>query len=49
MRSVREPHWVVELNIAGCRIQRWAQRRRELLVPNPRTFAPPEASEAGAA
>lgn len=25
--------WVVELNIAGCRILRWAQKRRHLLRP----------------
>lgn len=25
------PHWLVELNIAGCRINRWAQKRRHLL------------------
>lgn len=30
--------WVVELNIAGCRIRRWADKRRYLLAPDPRSF-----------
>lgn len=30
--------WFVELNIAGCRIRRWADRRRHLLAPDPRSF-----------
>lgn len=31
-------HWVVELNFAGCRISRWAEKRRHLLGLNPRSF-----------
>jgi len=34
--------WMVELNIAGCRIRRWADRRRHLLAPVPRSFVAPE-------
>lgn len=37
------PEWVVELNFAGCRILRWAEKRRHLLGLNPRTFAHREA------
>lgn len=36
----RPQHWIVELNIGGCRIRRWAQKRRHLLGLHPRTFAP---------
>lgn len=32
------PHWLVELNFAGCRISRWAQKRRHLLGLSPRSF-----------
>lgn len=44
MQKVREPApiWAVELNIPGCRIRRWANRRRELLGLSPKTFSPPE-------
>ena len=35
----RPPHWLVELNFAGCRISRWAEKRRHLLALNPRSFA----------
>lgn len=31
--------WVVELNFAGCRIQRWAEKRRHLLGLNPSALA----------
>ncbi len=34
------PEWVVELNFAGCRILRWAEKRRHLLGLSPRSFAP---------
>lgn len=30
--------WVVELNILGCRISRWADKRRHLLAPDPRSL-----------
>ena len=32
--------WVVELNLGGLRIRRWAQKRRHLLAPDPRSFMP---------
>lgn len=34
--------WVVELNIGGWRIRRWADKRRHLLAPDPRSFMPRE-------
>lgn len=34
--------WMVELNILGCRFRRWADRRRHLLAPDPRSFTPRE-------
>jgi len=34
--------WVVELNFVGWRIRRWAERRRHLLAPDPRSFVPRE-------
>lgn len=34
--------WVVELNFAGCQIRRWAQKRRHLIAPDPRSFTPRE-------
>lgn len=34
--------WVVELNFLGCRIRRWVDKRRHLLAPDPRSFAPRE-------
>ena len=37
------PEWVVELNFAGCRIQRWAEKRRHLLGLNPSALALPHA------
>jgi len=36
--AVRPQHWVVELNIGGCQIRRWAQKRRHLLSLRPRTL-----------
>ena len=39
--AVEPHHWVVELNIAGCRIRRWAAKRRHLLGLSPGTFTPP--------
>ncbi len=39
--------WVVELNFAGCRIRRWAEKRRHLIAPDPRSFAPRELEPAG--
>ncbi len=30
--------WVVELNLGGLRIRRWALKRRHLLAPDPRSF-----------
>jgi hypothetical protein len=33
--TVRPQHWVVELNIGGCQIRRWAQKRRHLLGLRP--------------
>jgi hypothetical protein len=30
--------WVVELNLGGLRIRRWASKRRHLLAPDPRSF-----------
>lgn len=30
--------WVVEMNLGGLRIRRWAIKRRHLLVPDPRSF-----------
>ena len=30
--------WVVELNFVGCQIRRWAEKRRHLLAPDPRSF-----------
>ena len=33
------PHWLVELNFAGCRISRWAEKRRHLLGLIPRSFS----------
>ena len=35
--------WAVELNFAGCRIQRWAEKRRHLLGFNPSALALPHA------
>ena len=32
--------WVVELNLPGYRIRRWAEKRRHLIAPNLRSFAP---------
>lgn len=32
--------WVVELNIGSWRIRRRAHKRRHLLAPDPRSFAP---------
>jgi hypothetical protein len=32
--------WVVELNFGGLRISRWAEKRRHLLAPDPRSFMP---------
>jgi hypothetical protein len=29
--------WVVELNLGGLRIRRWAGKRRYLLAPDPRS------------
>lgn len=34
--------WVVELNIGGLRIRRWAEKRRHLLAPDPRSFMRPQ-------
>ncbi len=34
--------WVVELNILGFRLRRWTEKRRHLLAPDPRSFAPRE-------
>ena len=34
-------NWVVELNFAGCRIQRWARKRRHLLGLGTQAFALP--------
>lgn len=36
--------WIVELNIAGCRIRRRADKRRHLLAPDPRSFVRRELS-----
>ena len=30
--------WLVEFNFAGCRINRWAEKRRHLIAPDPRSF-----------
>jgi len=30
--------WVVELNLGGLRIRRWASKRRYLLAPDPRSL-----------
>ena len=30
--------WQVEFNFAGCRINRWAEKRRHLIAPDPRSF-----------
>lgn len=35
--------WVVEVNFAGCRFLRWAEKRRHLLGLNPRSFVAPPA------
>lgn len=39
--------WVVELNFAGYRIRRWAEKRRHLIAPDPRSFAPREFEPVG--
>jgi hypothetical protein len=39
--------WVVELNFAGCRISRWAEKRRHLIAPNPRSFSARELEPVG--
>ena len=32
--------WQVEFNFAGFRISRWAEKRRHLIAPDPRSFTP---------
>ena len=39
--------WLVEFNIAGCRISRWAEKRRHLIAPDPRSFTPRELERVG--
>ena len=34
--------WLVEFNFAGFRINRWAEKRRHLMAPDPRSFSPRE-------
>ena len=38
-RTGQPGRWVVELNFAGCRIRRRADKRRYLLGLNPHTFS----------
>ena len=41
--------WVVELNLpGGYRIRRWAEKRRHLIAPDPRSFTPRELEPVGA-
>lgn len=39
--------WLVEFNFAGYRINRWAEKRRHLIAPDPRSFVPRELDAAG--
>ncbi|MGV0993880.1 MAG: hypothetical protein ACOYBX_00980 [Mycobacterium sp.] len=39
--------WLVELNFAGVRIRRWAEKRRHLIAPDPRSFTPRELAPVG--
>ncbi len=39
--------WLVEFNFAGYRISRWAEKRRHLIAPDPRSFIPREFDAAG--
>ena len=39
--------WLVECNVAGYRISRWAEKRRHLIAPDPRSFIPRELEPPG--